>query len=86
MWRKEMHCSGEADRKENLCQTSKIATTPSAPASEVKNTWKSAEPSWYLLSLPPEQIQDDVDGGFARIEVACVPMSVRNTMGCRRWL
>lgn len=49
-----MHCSREADQKD-LCQASKIAAMPSAPASEVKNTRMSAERSRYVPSLPPSQ-------------------------------
>lgn len=52
--KKEMHCSREADQKD-LCQASKIAAMPSAPASEVKNTRMSAERSRYVPSLPPSQ-------------------------------
>lgn len=78
-----MHCSGEADRKENLCQPSKIATTPSAPASEVKNTCKSAEPSWCPLSLTPRTL-GTVESVVLQGEEQRVPVSGRKAMGCRR--
>lgn len=70
--KKEMHCSREADQKD-LCQASKIAAMPSAPASEVKNTRMSAERSRYAPSLPPEPMQNAVEGVSARRGAARVP-------------